>query len=403
MAHVIMRRSNTVKSRLASGGNGAEWAQRLGDSVSHGMLVVDGARVIRAVNRRMLELLGRRASSVVGKRLDEIMFVRDPVTGEPRDIEACVARASSAGKEFEVEQCVLDGRTRSHNVSFTVVPGAAGQLGDAGFSVHGRETTLETESVQLRDAILSMVSHELRTPLLHIKGFVSSLLESDIQWDDETRLDFLHTIDREADRLTEMVGDRLQISRIRTGDLPLKIEPVDPYLLAHAGIDEASPFLRRHRVEVEVPEKMAKVPLDANRIIGVFVNLIENATKHSEAGSTITIRAVARETHVIFSVEDQGEGVPHEFQGEIFELFSRGPARKGAERPPGTGLGLAVCKTAVEAHGGRIWVESEPDHGSIFSFTVPTRPARQLPGKAGRSRARTARTSRQKGAVVSRQ
>ena len=102
-----------------------------------------------------------------------------------------------------------------------------------------------------------MVSHELRTPLLHIKGFVSTLLESDIEWDEETRLDFLHTIDREADRLTAMVSDLMEITRMGSADLPLHLEKSDPYLLAYSALDSASLFIRKHRVIVEVPEKSA--------------------------------------------------------------------------------------------------------------------------------------------------
>jgi two-component system sensor histidine kinase KdpD len=127
-----------------------------------------------------------------------------------------------------------------------------------------------------------MGSPELRTPLLHIKGFVSTLLESDIEWDEPTKLEFLHTIDREVDRLAATVSDLMEISRMGSGDLPLHLEYADPYLLAYAALDSSSLFAHKHRVIIDVPEHLPKIRVDVLKVTGVLVNLIENATKYSE-------------------------------------------------------------------------------------------------------------------------
>lgn len=222
---------------------------------------------------------------------------------------------------------------------------------------------------RLRDAVLSMVSHELRTPLLHIKGFVSTLLESDIEWDEETRLDFLHTIDREADRLTSMVSDLMEISRMGSGDLPLHLENAEPYLLAYAALDSASPFAHKHRVIIRVPEHLPKIRVDVLRVMGVLVNLIENATKYSAEGSKIIVDAEEKDGHILFSVTDEGIGIPEDSFGKIFSMFYRGDV--GGKHSEGTGLGLAVCKSVLDAHKGEIWVESEVGKGSRFTFSIP--------------------------------
>jgi two-component system sensor histidine kinase KdpD len=221
----------------------------------------------------------------------------------------------------------------------------------------------------MRDNVISMVSHELRTPLMHIKGFVSSLLESDIEWDEETKLDFLRTIDREADRLTAMVSDLSKISRLGSSDFPLHLERVDPLRLAYAAVDEASPFLRRHRAIVKAPEGLPLVEVDALRVMGVLVNLIENATKYSPEGSEIVLDATERPSGLVFSVRDHGRGVAANIKDRIFEMFFR--AEPGGPGPKGSGLGLAVCKAVVSAHGGEIWVESDGSDGSTFYFSIP--------------------------------
>jgi signal transduction histidine kinase len=339
------------------------------DSLGDGVLIVDREGVIRALNTRAAALVDGDEQALLGARLAASVRVFEPETQVAIPLARHLDRASDKDEAHVIETCVFSLSRDAAQYSIRLSRIAGNDRSEDSFSVVIADAADAIPASGLRDAILSMVSHELRTPLLHIKGFVSSLLESDIEWDEETRMDFLRTIDREADRLSAMVRDLMDISRMGTGELPLHLEHTDPYLLAYTAVDEASPFLRRHRMTVNVPNSMPKVRMDALRITGVLVNLIENATKYSDEGTEITIEAEERDDDVLFCVTDRGIGIAPDVRSRIFEMFYR--VETAGKRPAGTGLGLAVSKAVIEAHKGRIWVESEPGKGSTFKFTLP--------------------------------
>lgn len=346
---------------------------KLLDTLPECVFLVDDRQTIVTANARAEYLVGVESRSITGLDVHKVFAAVVDYAGNPLDVAGAVERALQAGEAqlldgwVENGPCAIDGEPAK--VMISVLPtGRADNPATAtiivGFSGG-------VQPYRLRDAVLGMVSHELRTPLLHIKGFVSSLLESDIEWDEETRLDFLHTIDREADRLTSMVSDLMEISRIGSGDLPLHTEDVAPYMLVFGAVDSASPFAHRHRIVVKVPEDLPRIHVDVLRMNGVLVNLIQNATKYSEEGTSITINAGQSGDSIMFSVADEGVGIPGDSITRIFNMFYR--IENGRKRSSGSGLGLAVCKAVVEAHRGEIWAESEPGKGSIFKFTVPIR------------------------------
>ncbi len=383
---------------------------KLLDALPECIFLVAEDHTILAVNATAEGMMGTDLKQVIGGSLSSAMLPMLDGDRVPMDIDSSADRVMASGEAelldawFRWEESGESGEEELCKVAVTVLPMPSSQgvaivvSGDAVRRPYG-----------LRDAVLSMVSHELRTPLLHIKGFVSTLLESDIEWDEETRLDFLHTIDREADRLTSMVSDLMEITRMGSGDLPLHLEDADPYLLAYAALDEASPFINKHRVIVDVREDLPRINIDVLRITGVLVNLLENASKYAEDGTTVTIAAAANASDVTFSVSDEGNGIPQEIRSKLFSLFYRG--EPGGERSSGTGLGLAVCKSVVAAHKGKIWVESEPGKGSTFTFSIPLKAARaRKPRVSARSKksnakralngAETARSKRVKPAVA---
>ncbi len=374
------------------------------DSLPECAFLVGEDQKILTTNTRVQTMLGGSPDSVIGQPVAEVLKSLTHEDGSPVDISTAVTQTLSTG-EAEMFEAMLacdsaDTGKRSaadpKPVTVTVAPARPLQEGrkksPAVVIVVSGEAV--TQPYGLRDAVLSMVSHELRTPLLHIKGFVSSLLESDIEWDEETRLDFLHTIDREADRLTSMVTDLMEITRMGSGDLPLHLEYADPYMLSYAALDSASPFTHRHQVVVQVPEGLPKINIDSLRVMGVLVNLIENATKYTPEGSKILIDAKADDDNVTFSVADRGPGMPANVQSQIFKMFYRGEV--DGKRSSGTGLGLAVCKAVMEAHNGEIWVESQEGKGSTFKFRIPLNAA--MEGRGSNSRTAravsAARTSR---------
>ncbi|MEX0761260.1 MAG: ATP-binding protein [Dehalococcoidia bacterium] len=232
----------------------------------------------------------------------------------------------------------------------------------------------EDKMADLRDSLLPLVCHEIRTPLMHIKGFAESLLQTDVRWDEGTQLDFLRAIDKEADRLNNLIEHLLAISRANLGEPHLNRDVMSPYDLILKGIYEARPFLSKHKVTVRVRDSLPYVYVDVDRIMQVLVNLFENAAKYSPSFTKITVDAEGQGGFVLLSITDEGKGVSAKDRTKIFDLFFRS-APDTVSHPPqrvsGNGLGLAVAKAEVEAHGGRIWVESRGGKGSTFYFSLP--------------------------------
>jgi len=213
----------------------------------------------------------------------------------------------------------------------------------------------------------------LRTPLGHIKGFASSLLEPDVEWDEATQRDFISEIDKEADRLATLVTDLLDMSRIESVGAALlergRVKPADIVAQALATVSRAT---ADHVVVNEVGADLSDILVDGPQIERVIGNLVENAAKYSDPGTPIRVFAGMGPAEVTFGVEDHGPGILEEYRDQIFEKFFR--IKGGRPRTPGTGLGLPICRGIVEAHGGRIWLETAEGQGSTFLFSLPVPP-----------------------------
>jgi signal transduction histidine kinase len=224
---------------------------------------------------------------------------------------------------------------------------------------------------RLKSDFVSMVSHELRTPLGLIKGYAGTLLRPDAQLDEETRKEFVQVIDEETDRLTELVTNLLDMSRIEAGTLRIERRPMQLTRL----LGDCAERLRAREPDrvlyVDVPSGLPTVRADERRIAQVVDNLLTNAARYSPAAMPILLDARAVDGGVEVRVADQGIGIPADKQAQVFEKFFRVDA-SDTRRFAGTGLGLAICRGIVQAHGGEIWVQSEPGHGSTFAFRLPT-------------------------------
>ncbi|MFP4642463.1 MAG: ATP-binding protein [Dehalococcoidia bacterium] len=225
-------------------------------------------------------------------------------------------------------------------------------------------------SEQLKTELLSMVSHELRTPLTTIKGFATTLLRRDVRWRKEEQQRFLRSIDRESDRLSRLVGNLLDMSRLEAGTLKMEKELhwVSDILDSVSGA--LATITRDHKLQMDVPSRLPPLIVDGARIGQVLINLVENAAKYSKKGSHITIEVRRSDGFVTFSVIDEGDGISPELLGTVFDRFYQG-ADVVAGRRGGVGLGLSISRVLVEAHGGEIWAESQVGKGSRFSFTLP--------------------------------
>jgi two-component system, OmpR family, sensor histidine kinase KdpD len=236
-----------------------------------------------------------------------------------------------------------------------------------------RRESLQVEVLKrtdaLRAALLSSVSHDLRTPLASIKASASSLLQEDVQWDEETRRSFALTIEREADRLNRLVANLLDMSRIEGGALKPEKEwyPIDE--LIHDVLGRMQQMLQNRTVMTHLPDDLPPVKLDYLEIDQVLTNLIENAVRYTPAGSPIEIGTQIDGNQMVVSVADRGPGIPPADLERVFDKFYR--VLGTGVKTTGSGLGLAVSKGLVEAHGGRIWAENRAGGGAIFSFTLP--------------------------------
>ncbi|HEY6406498.1 MAG TPA: ATP-binding protein [Ktedonobacteraceae bacterium] len=223
----------------------------------------------------------------------------------------------------------------------------------------------------LRAALLSSVSHDLRTPLTAIKAAASSLLQEDVDWDKEAMHGFAVSIEREADRLNHLVGNLLDMSRIEEGALKAEKEEYALTDLIHDVLGRLEPFLEGRAIQTHLPDDLLPVELDYLQMDQVLTNLIENATRYTPAESLIEVSAQVNGEQVVISVADRGPGIPPDDLERVFDKFYRVLHGHPGGYPSGSGLGLAVCKGLVEAHGGRIWAELREGGGLIVFIVLP--------------------------------
>lgn len=228
-----------------------------------------------------------------------------------------------------------------------------------------------TELDRLKSEFLSHVSHELRTPLTSIQSFSEILMNYDLP-DVEKRKSFAKVVFDESQRLTRMIDDLLDLSRIEAGKLEIELEPVDLEAVVGKALESTAPLFARNQVAVTASVEPHIPPVRANRdrLLQVFTNLLGNAAKFAPANSGVTVKARRRGRFAMVSVTDEGQGIdPAQFR-EVFDRYRqiRDPGQKNSL---GTGLGLAISRELVESFGGYIWVESFKRRGATFYFTLP--------------------------------
>ncbi|MCX5789680.1 MAG: ATP-binding protein [Elusimicrobia bacterium] len=229
-----------------------------------------------------------------------------------------------------------------------------------------RQAEVSAETERLRSSLLSSVSHDLRTPLAAIIGSATSLLQSGREAAAAETRELLENILAEAERLARLVHNLIETTRLETGGVRLKKEPQSIEEVAGAALERMEKTLGDRPVKSDIPEDLPMVPLDAVLMEQVFFNLIENATRHTPAGTPIEIAARVDGDFMEVEVADRGPGLAQEDIDRVFEKFYRAKSSG-----PGAGLGLAICKAVVQAHGGRIWAENRQGGGASFRFQVP--------------------------------
>ena len=349
-------------------------------SLVDGLVLIDGQGHIAYWNPSAERYLGLSAEAVLGRGPEVVDahlrgIVREPAQKLEELRQALAQVASCPQIEFQVTAPA----PRTLQARFFPIEGRQG----LGIALH--DVTAERRLDEMKSHLLSTVSHELRTPLASIKGFATTLLRDDVQWDPATQREFLQIIDQEADRLSELIANLLAMSRLEAGVLRMDLDRVELPPLIEQVLEEMQPRGEGHTLAADVPATLPTVWADGRRVRQVLHNLIENALKYSSGGE-VTVRARCEGNAVQVSVSDQGIGIAPDQLERIFERFYQADSAT-TRRAGGVGLGLSICKGIVEAHGGRIWAESTPGRGSTFHFTLPMEPpADKGPQEAGKRR-----------------
>ncbi|MGE5123867.1 MAG: sensor histidine kinase, partial [Acidobacteriaceae bacterium] len=232
-----------------------------------------------------------------------------------------------------------------------------------------RDITRFREAEELKSTFISVISHELKTPVALIKGYVGTLRREDANWDREVVKDSLAVIEEEADRLTNMIENLLDASRLQAGGLSINPSEVDLPSLARRIAERFQTQSSIHKLIVEFPQDYPVISGDDARLEQVLSNLVSNAIKYSPQGGEIHISGQVRPEQVMVCVSDQGPGIAPEDIPHVFDRFYRSSNAKRTTK--GAGLGLYLARAVIEAHGGRIWIDPRPGKGARICFSIP--------------------------------
>jgi two-component system phosphate regulon sensor histidine kinase PhoR len=349
-------------------------------SMVEGVGVIDAQERLVFSNRAFSEILSLDTAAIEGRPVIEVVrnsdlleLIRRALRGE-EGVRGDITMGIIQQRSFSVTAAPVHVRDGSHSGRSSGIPAdetLAAAEAPSGAVVVLHDLTELRRLERVRQDFVANVSHEFKTPLTAIQGFAETLLAGALE-DPKNNRRFLEIIREHAARLGRLTDDLLKLARIEAGKLELEFAPVNVVQLiescAESTVFKASQ--RQLALEIDVPQGLPAMRGDANLLRDVLQNLLDNAIQYTLPGGRIHVRAAAGPREVVVTVEDTGIGIPLADQERIFERFYRVDAARSREAG-GTGLGLSIAKHIVEAHGGRIWVESEVGVGSKFSFSIP--------------------------------
>lgn len=333
------------------------------ESLRAGLIVVSIDGKVRLMNPAACQLLGYNENSAcVGKPMAQVIGHQ-----ELRQL----FEEGFRERQPMVKELSFDEGRRIYRAETSLMMDDNGQLQNVVAIIYDITEIRQLE--RMKTAFVSTVSHELRTPLTSIKGFISTLLDdTEGMYDEETRREFYEIIDEECDRLTRLINDLLNVSRIESGRaLEMYITHVNLHQLAQSVCDLQQTYTDRHQVINAVPPDFPIIEADADKVTQILDNLVGNAIKYSPEGGEVRISAIDEGDSVRLDVTDQGLGIPEEHREKIFERFQmvEDESRKAIR---GTGIGLYLVRHLARAHGGDVWLDwSEVGRGSRFSVRLP--------------------------------
>lgn len=343
--------------------------EALVQSLHDGLILGDLRGTVIYANKRVAELADLSTRSLTGMHVDQILARIIAKTSERSIQKNDVQKLLNEKEErtIEISQSYSDGTIYLRLEVFNVNDEEGVPIG-RGIFFH--DITADRELDRMRSSLVSTVSHELRTPLAAIKGYASTMLADDVEWDRASQHEFLTIISDESDRLTNLVNNLLDLSRIEAGSLRLSREKCDIKEMVNRAAKQAR-LTPGNRFHVHVEAKLPKLYADPPRLESILRNLIENAVKYGGENAKIGVEVCRQGSDFLFRIMDDGPGIPEEERQHIFESFYRVDDSL-ARLTSGAGLGLAICQGLVRAHGGRIWVEPQ-ETGTCIAFTIPVK------------------------------
>jgi two-component system phosphate regulon sensor histidine kinase PhoR len=355
LADAVNSMAEQVQQQMASASQErSRLAAALNSSID-AVAALDGAGRILFANLAFERAFGRSQMEIAGRPFAWVL-------ADEQVLEAI--RASREQQLRQISNVEVSGRQFLQVVTTPIAGG-----GEWSVLVVCHDLTDVKRTEQVRHDFVANVSHELRTPLAAIKSVVETLAEGALQ-DETVAQEFLRRADQEVDRLVVMVEELLELSRIESGEQPLAREDVDVAVLLAEVVERLRPQAEHAQIELrlELAPELGRASLDVSRIERAVLNLVQNALKFTPEGGAVTV-AAARNAHELrVEVRDTGIGIAPADLPRIFERFYKADQSRASV---GSGLGLALVKHAVEAHGGSLGVSSEPGKGSVFSFTIP--------------------------------
>jgi len=340
------------------------------EASADGVLILDPAHRITVFNRALARMTGWSAAQALRVRHDDVIQFQNQRAGMTLfEAEAGGWPLTSSGSLYVEGDLVRpDGSRISVGITYAPLFDREGRLVNIVGSV--RDISRFREAEELKSTFISIISHELKTPVALIKGYAGTLRRKDAEWKAATVRESAAVIEEEADRLTQLIDNLLDASRLQAGGLELNMGDVALDQMAQRLVEKFRTQTNQHVLSVDFPPDWPLVQADAGRMEQVLSNLIGNAIKYSPTGGTVRVTGRVLPGEVIVSVSDEGIGIPVDEQSRIFERFYRVDDAL-SRRTAGSGLGLYLAKAVIDAHGGRIWVESAPGHGASFSFALP--------------------------------
>ncbi len=346
------------------------------DTVADGILILTPEYRVERVNPALLRMLMAENRQVLGQPHHQVIsWVR-------RRHGMTLEQAEAGGWPLSPDAALyVEGDVRRFDgsllpVGITYAPLMSPENRLLNIIATVRDITHFRQAEELKSTFISVISHELKTPVALIKGYVATLRREDVQWDADIVRDSLQVIEEEADRLTELIENLLEASRLQAGGLKLHFAPVSLEALARRMAKRFETQTEKHTFTLDFPPDFPPVMGDEERLTQVFSNLVSNAIKYSPAGGEIRIHGQTLRDQAVVCITDQGPGIAPGDAPHIFDRFYR--SDEASRTTKGAGLGLYLTRAIIEAHDGRIWVDTRYRGGARICFSLPLEAA--LPG-----------------------